>query len=161
MIRPEWVTSSLIVTVLACSGTGSLPEPAPHVLRGIEMLQPFTVADSVNIAAYGEVVAVVRADAIVLIMNADSARLEALPGVRIVGQVLGTSDNVPIEVEMGVGPAPTDSAVAILSAVGTLKYRFDSIGIVDGFVAAKRLNKLNDYPAITFLLVAILLPHQA
>ncbi len=155
MSRQSMIGSILLLLTVGCSGSPSGPENAPPLLRGMLFNHRPTLADSVQVARFGQVVRCVRPYSLVLVMSSeDRAAFQSIPGVVAVGRTFGESPAFEFEIELGVGPLPTDSAAAIVSTVGRVVLRHDNLGVINGMVRADRLAELNNYPAITYLFVA-------
>lgn len=133
----------------ACASEAMGPPPQ---LYGILMKRAVTTEDSVRVAGYGQVVALVRADsAFVLLTSVDYAQLAQLPGLRTMGPPLGSNATTGIGVVLGVAPAPLSLAYSIASAVGRADTSHALNPGVYTMVAANRLNELNGFPQITSL----------
>jgi hypothetical protein len=91
----------------------------------------------------------------VILTNADLHLVAALPGVGVVCQSLGTDSTAKVEVELGVGPAPLDSAIAIVAQVGTVAFADSTLNIVDGLVPTYRLREFDRFPVISYLWVGV------
>jgi hypothetical protein len=147
-----------VVALLATAcGAADLPVDRPVTVRGVQFLRKLIQSDSVMVAQYGQIIAVIRRDSdMVILTNADLHLIAALPGVGVVCQSLGTDSTAKIEVELGVGPAPLDSAIAIVEKVGTVHFADSTYdNIVDGFVPAYRLREFDAFPLISYLWVGV------
>jgi hypothetical protein len=146
----------VVLLGVACGSNVPSPE-APLTLRGIQFVRKLNQTDSATVAKFGQLVAVIRRDsAMVILTNVDLHLIAALPGVGGVCQSLGTDSTANIEVELGVGPAPIDSAISIVLQLGTVHFA-DSIydNLVDGIVPAYRLREFDRYPLISYLFVVV------
>jgi hypothetical protein len=82
----------------AC-GAADLPVDRPVTVRGVQFLRKLIQSDSVMVAQYGQIIAVIRRDSdMVILTNADLHLIAALPGVGVVCQSLGTDSTAKIEV---------------------------------------------------------------
>ena len=160
MTSREIIAATLVMALSDCAST-DLEHTRPHGpldLRGIPMSHALTAADSVQLAQYGKVVAMIRRDSlIVLLSDADPLVLRALPGVGWSGPSLGNTVSAEVEILIGVGAVYStysDSAAKIMNGLGRVVGKMHD-GEIDGMIPANRLGELDHYPAISSLYVGI------
>lgn len=151
-MRSSLIASFVVVctcAALACGDGPAAPESRPDfpgMIRGIAFDRPPTAADSAAVAAFGRVVAVVRADsAILLETEADGSALRGIDGVARVGPALSESDTGRFELILGRRDSMTDEPLRVLRRLeAELLPRYRPVGPwVAGRVPAYRLGLLD------------------
>ncbi|MGH7582699.1 MAG: hypothetical protein ACREL5_05695 [Gemmatimonadales bacterium] len=147
------LASAAILGLALSPGCASDDGPA-RVLRGVLMQHEVTRADSVQLAGYGQVIAMMKVDSsFLLLTSAEERELQQVPGVRDVSVSLGTDPTATVEVRLGVTPASGAVADSIASLVGSVERPPALATEVYARIPMSRLRELNGFPEISDLFI--------
>lgn len=142
----------LLLASLCAACTDSTPpgEPLEGPVRGLGFDAPIQPAALAQLEHLGHVVAVVNSSRVVIVISsATPERLAAVTGRPFVGPVVGTSEELALEVEVTYATAPSEGDLALLRTIGTVTANFPEYHAVFLSVRLDRLARLDDVPNAT------------